>query len=92
MKRETTSAIICNTTEDFEMWSIIKKHKPSARRSRRDYTYKGNRYICIISPENCRGYVFDEIIETDSAYLNKRYVNIVDSAKMCLVSVLNKIK
>ena len=27
MKRETTSAIICNTTEDFEMWSIIKKHK-----------------------------------------------------------------
>ena len=90
MKREITIAVICNTTEDFEMWSMIQKHKPSARRSRKDYTYKNNRYICVTCPENCHGFIFNEMIETDSAYLNKRHDIIVNSIKPCLVTNLIK--
>ncbi len=78
-----TIGVIAHNVEDFQNWRKAKKHKSNnnTRNTIREYTYRNNCYICIISPNHCRGYMFDKLIETERAYCNTNYLYIKDVAK-----------
>jgi hypothetical protein len=78
-------AVICKDAEDFQIWSMVQKHKPTKRNSPRDYFYKNKRYIGIVSVLDSKGYTFDEIYTTDLAMMNKEYNKIVEIVNFNLI-------
>ena len=76
-----TIGVIAYGIDDFINWRISKKHTPSKkmgiRNTNKEYTYRNNRYYCVSRHTHCVGMMFDKIIETDRAPLNKDYNKIM---------------
>jgi hypothetical protein len=72
--------VIATSTLMFLKWKKEQGHEtgPSAARK---YSYNGDMYVCLIKPEHCCGYTFDELIEIYDAYNNPDYERIKEMCK-----------
>ena len=84
--KQKTVGVISLRTEDFLLWRKSKRHVPQdgKENTQRRYVYKNKRYICLSRMTDMCGCHFDEVIETDSAYLNQEYDKIIEGTKPAL--------
>ena len=83
-KEKRYIAVIANNIRDFRWW-IETTHPTAKMQSQRHYIDGGNvHYIGITSPEQVRGYSFNEIVETPDGQKNKEYADIMNSIIPCL--------
>jgi hypothetical protein len=80
-------AVIAMNIEDFLNWKKENNHIPVGKNkfhTQKRYTIGNTSYICIVKPQDCRGWAFNEIIETSNASLNSNYTTIIECIKHCL--------
>lgn len=85
-KLPQTVGVIARSLEDFQNWRNDHNHRPThnVENTQRRYVYRGKRYVGLSNPNHCCGYSFDEVIETETAYMNSEYGVIVSIIKPTL--------
>ena len=85
-KSPQTVGVIARSMEDFQNWRNDHNHRPThnVENTQRRYIYRGKRYVGLSNPNHCCGYSFDEVIETETAYMNSEYGVIVSIIKPTL--------
>ena len=77
--RQKKVAVIANTIQEFQNWKHRKRHRNTVDDTVRKYLHGKTLYICITKPNDCHGYSFDKVVETERAYLNKDFIKIMES-------------
>jgi hypothetical protein len=86
-KKVKIVGVVASNIQDFQLWREAHVHKLSGIKNKngintREYTYRNKRYLCLTRPNNCYGYRFDELQETEKAYLNADYQKIFENARV----------
>jgi len=73
--------VIAKNIKDFINWKEENLHVATHKDTQRIYTVDNTTYVCLSSPNHCKGYSFDELKETSAAYLNPNYQKILECVK-----------